>query len=484
MSNLSYQSQVLSAIAKYASEDMSRDVSRVALRSGDKDFTYFDLLQAIGELAAQLTEKKPRCVALDIENSIAWCIADLALVMAGVPSLPLPSFFSGSQREHALESAGADMLLTMDSEWQFTSLPYTPANLPACTAKITFTSGSTGTPKGVCLSQEGMEQVAQSLLQVIAKENAARHLAILPLSVLLENIGGLYATLLAGGTYIVHPPLQIGFTGLQSNGHRLLQCLADEKITSCILVPEYASLLLQAQIGLSVSLPAMKFMAVGGARVPSILLEKAYSLGLPLYQGYGLSEAASVVAVNTQGANKPGTSGKILPHILYRIAGDGELILQNPALLGYVGENILAGDYATGDIVRLDADGFLIIQGRKRNVIITANGRNVSPEWPESELAAQPEIAQALVYGEGANHLSAWIVPAFMQADINYAVEQANARLPEYARIRQWNEVPAFTVANGFLTPNGRLKRAEITNHYQMFDSLNFHGKETKNAVL
>ncbi len=480
MSPSAHKSQVLTALAHHAATDMLR----VALRSGGKDITYFDLLQAVNELAAQLVEKRPHCVGLEIENGIAWCIADLALVMAEIPSIPLPPFFSAAQREHALASAGANLILTNTAQWQFTRLDYSPVPLPEGTTKITFTSGTTGTPKGVCLSQPGMEQVAESLIKVIEKENAARHLAVLPLSVLLENIGGLYATLLAGGTYVVEPLVRLGFTGLQPNGAELLQHMAAENITSCILVPEYAAALLQAQQKMPVALPQMKFMAVGGARVHSGLLEKAETLELPFYQGYGLSEAASVVAVNTPSNNKPASAGKILPHVRYRIAEDGELILKNLAWLGYVGESAQQGEYTTGDIVSLDGDGYLTIQGRKRNVIILANGRNISPEWPESELLAQPEIAQVLVFGEAAEHLSAFIVPASFNADITYAVDQVNARLPEYACIQQWQKVPAFTAADGFLTPNGRLKRSEILAYYNLFTSENFHGKEAHHAFL
>lgn len=148
-----------------------------------------------------------------------------------------------------------------------------------------------------------------------------------------------------------------------------------------------------------------------------------------------------------------------MPHVHCRIEADGEIILSNPAILGYAGGALWHGDYATGDLGSLDADGFLTIYGRKKNLLITAYGRNVSPEWPESLLMAQPEIAQAFVYGDGQASLSALLVPAQEGSDVGAAVLRANAQLPDYARITQWQNSQPFSPSNGMATGNGRLRR-------------------------
>ncbi|MFY7948121.1 MAG: long-chain acyl-CoA synthetase, partial [Gemmatimonas sp.] len=142
------------------------------------------------------------------------------------------------------------------------------------------------------------------------------------------------------------------------------------------------------------------------------LLERAAALDLPVYEGYGLSECASVVCLNRPGAQRPGSVGRVLPHTGVRISADGEVLVTGPRFLGYRGEGPPpAGPYATGDLGAFDADGFLSLRGRRKAMYITAWGRNVSPEWIESELTQHPAIAQALAWGEGRTQAVALLVP-------------------------------------------------------------------------
>ncbi|PZP83729.1 MAG: AMP-dependent synthetase [Azospirillum brasilense] len=423
---------------------------RIAVEDRGAGVSYAALWQQVQQLAAALVADDVRVAGLDAPNGAAWVVAHFACALAGVVQVPLPPFFTAAQRTHALQDAGANALLHQpgaSAGISISPLPYAAVPLPVGTALITYTSGSTGAPKGVCLSQQGMEQVSRSLLQALGAALAQRHLSVLPLGVLLEQVGGLYPALLAGGTYVVEDA-------------PLPQALAASRATSCILVPELLKLLVQSPL----HYPHLRFAAVGGARVDDGLIAQAQQAGLPVYQGYGLSEAASVVALNTPLHAKHGTVGKVLPHIRYTIAADGEILLQNPAMLGYAGDAAWHGAYATGDLGHIDAEGFLTIQGRKKNVLITANGRNISPEWPESLLAAQPEIAQAFVYGDAQPALSALLVPAQAQADMQAAVQRVNAQLPSYAQIAQWQATQPFTVANGMATANGRLRRDAISS--------------------
>lgn len=471
------ESLVLRAIGRYAAE------SRVALQSDGEPLTYRQLYDKAQALAALLRGKKTSRLGILLENGMEWCIADIACIMAGIVTVPLPPFFTESQRQHALRVTGADTLLTWQGEWRFLALENGAAFLPEHTAKVTFTSGTTGQPKGVCLSQTGMEQVAESLLAVIGAEKAQRHLALLPLAVLLENVAGFYATLLAGGCYVVEPLAALGYRGMQPDGAVILQHLATQRITSCILVPELLRNLVASMERQPFTLPHLRFAAVGGAKVSPLLLQRAQALGLPVYEGYGLSESASVVAVNTPEYGKAGSVGRILPHIRCHIAAR-ELALEQPALLGYAGEDEYRGNYATGDIVRLDAEGYLFIEGRKRNVLITSHGRNISPEWPESELLAQPEIAQALVIGEAQPFLTALLVPAHAEADLTAAVAAANTRLPVYAQIAEWRAVAPFTPQNGLLTANGRIRRAEAIARYEALIESIYAFQGEKHGIL
>lgn len=218
---------------------------------------------------------------------------------------------------------------------------------------------------------------------------------------------------------------------------------------------------------------SLRLLAVGGAPVPLYLLERARELGLPVFQGYGLSECASVVALNVTGANKVGSVGRPLPHVRLKIAADGEIMVGGEALfttyLGFPQRASGDGFWPTGDIGHLDADGYLYVTGRKKNIFITAFGRNVSPEWLESELTAQPEIAQACVFGEG----SPWNVAVIVARGpgdeaVARAVARANEGLPDYARIRRWLLADApFAPQNGMATSNGRVRRETVWAGYE-----------------
>ena len=434
-------------------EQFAQDSARIALEDAAGTLTYKALWRQVQQTSIMLQAAGVQRAALDLPNDRAWVIAHLACLDAEIVQVPLPPFFTAQQREHALRDAGVDTVLVPSRDGngllRMDKKPYRSMPLPSGTALITYTSGSTGNPKGVCLSQAGMVQVTRSLLEVLGADLARRHLSVLPLAVLLEQVGGLYAALLSGGTYVVR-------------SEPLPQALALSQATSCILVPELLKYLLQHKG----PYPDLKFAAVGGARVDRTLIEAAQQQGLPVYEGYGLSESASVVAVNTPQHHKPGTVGKILPHIHYHLAADGEMILRDPAILGYTGGVQTQGEYATGDLVAMDAQGYLTIHGRKKNQLITAYGRNVAPEWPESLLTAQPEIAQAFVYGDAQASLSALLVAGHEGAEIGEALARVNTQLPEYARIGQWRRVPPFTASNGMATGNGRLRREAILSTY------------------
>lgn len=465
---------------------MSRILSAVRMQDPAKpainDWTYGSLSGAIDRLAADLCEiigLDRRPVAVDAGNSAAWAILDLALLELGVVSLPLPGFFTADQRLHALANAGTGWVVTdnaqagaqtlqVGTETLFIQrLDHVPVLLPVGTAKITYTSGTTGAPKGVCLSVAGLEQVATSLVQVIDADYAGRHVAILPLPVLLENVAGLYSTLLAGGHYLAATPAELGLEQpFQPDFARLFAALSVLRANSVILVPELLRGLMAVMMQGGCALPNLRLVAVGGARVAPALLAQAGILGLPVYQGYGLSECGSVVALNTPDANRVGTVGRVLPHLTATLDPEtGEVSVNNHAFLGYVGGGPAPARITTADLGSLDDDGFLSIQGRSRNVIINAFGRNIAPEWVEAELTAQPEILQAVLFGDGQADLTALIVPSRFGQDpsaLSLAVARANGALPPYARVARWHAVPAFTPLNGQLTPNGRPRREAI----------------------
>lgn len=477
-------SLVLAAIAQRA----RLGDGAIALSDQTSAFSYGALETAIAAAARDLFLWAPLVrpgspIAVRLPNGAAWVILDLALARLGWASLPLPGFFTDAQRQHAMADAGASLLVELSdaangdlsiagSPLRVTPLSLPDRRLPAGTAKITYTSGSTGQPKGVCLSRQHMEAVASSLVQAIGANYAGLHLPLLPLSILLENVAGLYTTLLAGGRYHILPPDQLGLADpFRPDLPRLAGAIAEQRANSLILVPELLRALMMVMTFTGVRLPDLTLVAVGGAKVAPSLLARADELGLPVYEGYGLSECASVVALNTPAARKAGTVGRPLPHLGVAIR-EGEIVVENSGFLGYAGGSTHDGPVFTGDLGEIDEDGFLRISGRRLNTIITSHGRNVAPEWVESELTAQPEIRQAVVLGEAQAELSALIVPLIPgmdEAAIAGAVARANANLPPYARIGRWLARDAFDPAAGELTNNGRPRRAVLGARYRDF---------------
>ena len=461
-------SAVLAAVRRAARETPQR----IVVTSSKGALCWTDLEAQVDLLASRLTgDDSPVGVALD--NGLDWVLADLALIASGRVSVPIPPFFTAEQRRHALADAGAGLLISAGEagvRLDPTGLPRRP--LHPGTAKITYTSGSTGQPKGVCLSLEQMEAVALALVEVLGRERAGVHMAVLPLGVLLENVAGLYPILLAGGRYHAPGLAEIGFANpfMPDVGQLLAEVIASEA-TSLILVPELLRGLIAAKMAAGAATPALDLVAVGGARVSPSLLSAAAAAGIPVVEGYGLSECASVVAMNRPGDAAPGTVGLPLPHLDVRVADDGEIIVGPSPFLGYVGGPRNEGPVRTGDLGSFDEAGRLRIEGRKSNLIITAFGRNISPEWVESELLAHPDILQAMVFGEAQAGLGALIVPlpGRTEAQIRDAVIRINARLPDYAHVIRWRLTAPFDPRAGQVTANGRPRRAALLSAHADF---------------
>jgi long-subunit acyl-CoA synthetase (AMP-forming) len=314
------------------------------------------------------------------------------------------------------------------------------------------------------------QRVAASLAQVIDLPGV-RHLCLLPLATLLENVGGVYAPLLSGGEVLLPPLADVGLHGSSGLDVARLTGAIDHHLPhSLILVPALLQALVAA-IHRGWRPPgSLRFVAVGGARVAPALIEAARRGGLPVYEGYGLSECASVVSLNTPGADRPGSAGRPLPHVSVTVE-DGELVVAGSGFLGYLGapQGWHPQQVRTGDLGHLDADGYLHVHGRRDNLIVTAFGRNVSPEWVEAALLAGPLIHEAVVFGSGQPRCVALIgaPPASGDQAIDTWVRRANASLPDYARIAAWARLPAALAATpGLLTGNGRPRRAAIAAHY------------------
>lgn len=458
----------------------------LALSDSQRQVDYAQLWREVEARAEQLRALQVPLLALALNNGCEALIWDLAALRAGVACLILPPFFSPAQRAHCLEQSGATLALAEGpfaeelaplgfvAAGEFWRRESAPAGLPlpAGTAKITYTSGTTGAPKGVCLSAEAMLRVAAEL-ELVSRECAPqRYMAVLPLAVLLENLG-LYAALIAGATLHLPTQQELGMSVAGAvEWPKLFGQMVQRGCQSLILVPQLLFGLVVAVERGFVPAAGFRFIAVGGARVSPELLERAQRVGLPVFEGYGLSECASVVCLNRPGAQRPGTVGRPLPHVQVRLAEDGEVLVAGSTLLGYLGDEPFAGQWwPTGDIGEFDADGYLSLRGRKKHQFVTSFGRNVNPEWVEAELTQGGVLMQAFVYGESlpSNVALLWpLDPNCADAAIDAAVQKANAGLPDYARIGRWVRLDTpFSPANGLLTANGRPKRDAILARYR-----------------
>lgn len=462
-----------------------RNDNTIALWGDTLKIDYTTLYAEVMYRQERLRDEQVQVIALALDNGVDVLLWDLAVLFEGLTCVTLPPFFSPAQRAHCLEQSQAERVIAEpELESELLAAGYAkhgefwcrsfegPSRLPAGTAKLTFTSGTTGTPKGVCLSADSLLRVARELEQASLATAAQHHVALLPLAVLLENLG-CYAALYAGAMLSLPSQNTLGIQGASGvEAPRLLGYLAKRKPESLILVPQLLLLLVSAAEQKVFDPQSLCFAAVGGARVSENLLHRAQRVGLPVYEGYGLSECASVVCLNRPGARRPGSVGRPLPHVEVRLAEDGEVLIKGSTLLGYLGEQAYADEWwPSGDLGEFDPEGFLYLKGRKKHQFVTSFGRNVNPEWVESELSQRPPIAQAFVYGEALPHNHALLWPSrpdCTDEQLAAAVAAANDALPDYAQVHHWTRLThPFTAANGLLTANGRPRRDAIVAQYR-----------------
>jgi long-chain acyl-CoA synthetase len=483
----------------------------IAISNESIKISYAELISQVTKLANELKAKNITQLGLFADNGPEWIIADLACHLAGITIIPLPLFFSEQQLAHTIKSCGnisalltdrseaAALLFEIETKSQLnaTKLMLIENNnsgssqIPEQTQKITFTSGSSGTPKGVCLSIEQQLNVAHSISAAIAINNV-RHLCLLPLTTLLENVAGVYGPLLRGGEIIAPSLADMGIEGSTvKDPIKLLSTISKTQPSTLILVPELLMLLVTA-IDRGWKAPcSLKFIAVGGAKVSKELIIKAREQHLPVFEGYGLSECGSVVSLNLPANDLIGSCGLPLAHVTTEII-NGEVIVKGNSYLGYINEPNSWNQEVihTGDQGCIDDKGFLHIQGRIKNILISSFGRNINPEWIESELLANPLLSQAIVIGDERPFCSALI--ATRSSDTSFKeifdwINTVNIRLPDYARIKNWYDLTTplqnipFQNNDGLLTENGKPKREAINSHFShiinsLYDFKNDHG--------
>jgi len=244
----------------------------------------------------------------------------------------------------------------------------------------------------------------------------------------------------------------------------------------------------------------LRFTISGGAPLAREVAEFFDIVGLPILQGYGLTESAPVIAANRLDANRLGSVGKVLPGVEVQIATDGEILARGPnVMLGYwrkAGATAEAVDrdgwLHTGDVGYIDADGYLFITDRKKDIIVTSGGKNVAPQPIEGKLGATPFIGQAVLIGDKFPYLTALIVPNFENLEAHFAekgfhglgrpemadhpetkalvaaaIKQVNAEIASHEGIRRFSVLPReFSIEEGEMTPTMKVRRRVVGERY------------------
>lgn len=327
-------------------------------------------------------------------------------------------------------------------------------------ASIIFTSGTTGEPKGAVLTHRNFVSNAAACGAAFEVGPEDRTLSMLPLSHVLERTGGYYSMVFLGATIAfaesfdtvteslleTHPTIVISvprlfekmyarildtvtagsaakknlfFWALEVGKNHVKQSLGGRLKLGTKFKHRIADILVYRKLKALVG-GRLRFFVSGGAPLAREITEFFCAVGLPILEGYGTTETSPVVSVNTLRHIKFGTVGRPLRDVDIKIADDGEILVRGPNIMhGYyrrpdlTEESIKDGWYHTGDIGHIDADGFLVITDRKKDLIVTSGGKNTAPQRIEGLLKTSKYVTQAVLVGNRRKFISALIVPNF-----------------------------------------------------------------------
>jgi long-chain acyl-CoA synthetase len=384
---------------------------------------------------------------------------------------------------------------------------------------IVYTSGTTGPPKGCVMLHKNYVSVVDALEQIELNRHGDTVLLFLPLAhtyaqlVLYDGAGIGFTIAFAPDMLKVADALQeVRPTGMPSvprvyeKVHAAVTAKLEEatgverRIADWALRVGYrASRLRQQGRPLPPGLAVQRRLAdklvfskvkarlggrlragvSGAAPIAVELLEFFHAVDVLILEGYGLTESSSGCSVNLEGRFRFGTVGPVLPGVEVRIAEDGEILIR--------GDNVFAGYYKddtatreaidedgwlhTGDVGELDADGFLRVTDRKKDIIVTAGGKNVAPQNLETDLKRMPGISQAVVVGDRRPYLVALVTvePGVEDAEavVQAAVDEANRERTRYEQIKKFAVLPRdFSAEEGEVTPTMKLRRKVIVERY------------------
>jgi long-chain acyl-CoA synthetase len=408
---------------------------------------------------------------------------------------------------------------------------------PDTVSTLIYTSGTTGRPKGVMLTQDNLSWTASQALDLVGASENERVLSYLPLSHIAEQMFTIHISAVVGypvyyaesldklldnllevkptmffGVPRVWEKFHAGVAEKLSGAHGVKAKLA-ERATAVgrrviarvdqgqrAAIPDAVQFtlfnrLVYSKVQEGLGLGDCRVAVSGAAPIASEVLDFFAGFGLPIYEVYGQSEDTGPTTFNVPGRAKFGTVGPPFPGVEVKIADDGEIIVRGRNVFaGYfkdqeaTDETLHDGWLHTGDLGELDADGFLTITGRKKDIIITAGGKNVAPKLLEGGIRSHPLVAEVLVIGDRRKFLTALVsldseaAGRFMKerelsgppdkceeirAEIQQAVDAVNTEMARVEQIKKFTILPReFSIAEGELTPTLKVKRNVVTEHF------------------
>ena len=430
---------------------------------------------------------------------------------------------------------GHRRLMTEDGlgrEYKERATAITPDRL----ATIIYTSGTTGEPKGVMLTHGNVASNVMDGGDVVGVDDKDAALSFLPLSHAFEravvflylyqgvtvtfaesldtiarDLGTVRPTVMTGVPRVYekfHARVHEAVAGAPAIRRRLFHWAVGAGLqrTRARLAGRSVPLPTRLRLGLAERLVLSKvrgrlggrlrFVVSGSAPLSTPIAEFFFAIGIPVVEGYGLTETSPTLTVNPLERPKLGTVGPALRNVELKIAADGEVLARGPNVMrGYYGkpeataEVMRDGWFCTGDIGSLDADGYLTILDRKKELIVTAGGKNIAPNPIEAELKRSALVAEAVLVGDRRPYVSALLVPDFaalaLRADVedvpreeiverpdvvalfDEVVEKVNAGLARHEQIKRSALLPAeFGIATGELTPTLKVKRRVVAQRW------------------
>ncbi|MEX2185684.1 MAG: AMP-dependent synthetase/ligase [Pirellulales bacterium] len=490
---------------------------------GDRVFRTAAALKKLGvspgERVVQLSENRPE-----------WIVADLAIQFAGAVHVPIHSTLAGPQVVEQVRDCGARILLVSTAaQAEKLSCAAALCNAievrsyePACDAihdrtihllselvgdvsdaeaadvhrhalstigpddlaTLIYTSGTTGEPRGVMLTQRNLTTNALASLAMFDFASDDLRVGLLPLSHIYARTCDLYCWIGCGYQFAL----------ARSRETSVADCLA-LRPTGINAVPYFYEKVLRASQELGRPLGELlggrvRLCNSGGAALPNHVAEAFFAAGLPLMQGYGLTETSPVITLSTPTAHKLGAVGRTIADVEIRIADDGEILTRGPHVMrGYWNRPAATADvlkdgwFYTGDLGKIDADGYLTITGRKKEIIVLASGKNIAPVQLEALLTEDPLIDQAVVVGDGRSYLVALLVVnqnesaapgeknnatgGDLLTELADRVARRLAGVSHHEQVRRFAVLDSpFSIEGGELTPTLKLRRGVIEEKY------------------